>query len=188
MLLPISSIREHPHNARRIGASPEADNALAESLRTIGLLQPVLVVPLLVDHDDNEQAPAVWELRAGTRRLRAAKTLGWSDIPAVTLVVHDNGVNGLAPETAISAAENMVRAPMHPVDQWRAICDLRTSSGYSLETASAALGVSLPIARRMEWLGAMAPDLLEAIGQGDLPPSGSCARSRWRRTICSVRR
>lgn len=176
MLLPIDSIREHPQNARTIGASPEADAALIESIRVLGLLQPILVVPDL-RFEVNQSAPVAWELRAGARRLRAVKALGWEMIPAVEFEGHGGTgatgpVDGDPPETAISAAENMVRVGMHPVDQWRAICDLRTNSGYSLDTAAAALGILPALARRMEWLGAMAPALLEAIGQGDLPGPG----------------
>lgn len=170
MMLPVNSIAFHPGNARTIVASLEADIALKESMRTIGLIQPILVVP---DSDDT------WELRAGARRLQCAKALGWSEIAAVVLEPSQFGHDEV-PETAMSAAENMVRAPMHPVDQWRAIRDLRTSCAYTLETAAAALGVSRTLARRMEWLGKMPDEMLDAIGAGDLP------RTEIMRTIATA--
>lgn len=154
MLIPIDTIRENPDNARLIQPPAEADAALASSIATLGLLQPVLV----------ESEDGWYRLLAGHRRLRAVRSLGWSTIPAV----ERRNPNGSA-DKAISAAENMVRAPMHPVDQWRAITDLQTACGYSLETAAAALGIHPLLAKRMAHLGRMAPDLLEIIGQGDLP-------------------
>jgi ParB family chromosome partitioning protein len=163
MLIPIDSIRESSSNARAIAASAEADAALIASMRAIGLLQPILVA---------RRSDQWWQLRAGHRRLAAARALDWTDIAAVEIEVIP-GMEDAIPETAISAAENMVRAAMHPVDQWRAIVDLRTSSGYALETAAAALGVALPLARRMELLGSMAPAVLDAVGQGDLPSVGT---------------
>lgn len=160
MLLSIDQISESPQNARHVRTSGDADAALLESMRTIGQLQPILVVP----------AGPGYEVKAGHRRLAAARALGWPEIEAHVLREAPYGGAGPeVPETAMSAAENMVRAPMHPVDQWRAIVELRRSSGYSLETAAAALGTPLALARRMEWLGAMIPAMLEAIGSGDLP-------------------
>lgn len=166
MLLAIDSIQEHPNNARVIAAPAEADDALIDSMRLLGLLQPVLVVARPLTQNEQRSDP-LWELRAGRRRLMAARALGWKQINAVEVTAAPDGDD--VPETAISAAENMVRAGMHPVDQWRAIVALRAESGYSLETAAAALGVSLSIAKRMQWLGSMAPELLEAIGTGSLP-------------------
>jgi ParB family chromosome partitioning protein len=160
MLIAIDTIHESPGNARVVPAGDAADAALRESIQQIGLLQPVLVVA------DGDR----WELRAGARRLKACRALGMSEVEAVVLEPSGYGGTGSeVPETAMSAAENMVRAPMHPVDQWRAIAALRTSHAYTLETAAAALGVPMVLARRMEHLGNMAPELLDAIGTGSLP-------------------
>lgn len=158
MMLSIDVIHDSPGNARKVAPSAEADAALQASLALLGMLQPVLVVPSATE----EQG---YELRAGSRRLRAARALGWTEVPAVQLDL--TGYD--APETAISAAENMVRAAMHPVDQWRAIVALRDAHGYGLDTAAAALGVAPALARRLDFLGRMDPAIIAAIGQGDLP-------------------
>src|SRR5664279_1174608 len=159
MLISISHIGHDLVNPRRIKTPPESDAALLRSIQTLGLLQPVLVV--------RNGAEGHWNLLAGRRRLAAVAALGLTEITAedVTDRIDPDEDTGLA----IGAAENMVRAPMHPVDQWRAISDLSASSGYSIETAAAALGVNAALARRMAHLGKMAPDLLDAIGAGDLP-------------------
>ena len=159
MQIHLNTIHDDPGNARKIKTTPEQDNALRMSLLTLGQLQPVLVEAIADD---------AWELRAGHRRLAAARTLGWETIEAVT-IEHTTEGSGERTPIAVSAAENMVRASMHPVDQWRAVADLMASGGFNLETAAAALGIPLALARRMQHLGEMAPALIEAIGQGDLP-------------------
>lgn len=156
MMLAIDTIVESPANARRISGSADADKALCESIAALGLLQPVLVV-----RSDAEQE--LWELRAGHRRLAACRALGHTAIAAVEL----DGAE--QPEVAISAAENMVRAAMHPVDQWRALAALQHAKGFDLNTAATALGIAPVLARRMSHLGSMDAALLDAIGAGVMP-------------------
>ena len=161
MQIQITNIHEDPGNARKIAATEEQDLALRASLQTLGLLQPVLV-------EESVFEDGHWDLRAGHRRLAAAKALGWLSIEAVAIERTTEG-SGERTAVAVSAAENMVRTPMHPVDQWRAVAELMQSKLYNLETAGAALGIPLALARRMQHLGSMAPELIEAIGEGDLP-------------------
>jgi ParB family chromosome partitioning protein len=157
MLIAIDTIHESPGNARKVGAGPAADAALQASIDKIGLLQPVLVAP--------SPEPGQWLLRAGHRRLAAMRALGHTQIEATDRGAPDDDI----PEVAISAAENMVRAGMHPVDQWRAVAALQAQAGYDLDTAAAVLGVASSLARRLSWLGQMHPALLDAMAQGDLP-------------------
>jgi ParB family chromosome partitioning protein len=69
-------VKEIPLSEIAVGKRHRKDmgdlDALAASIREVGLLQPVAVWP------DNK-------LACGARRLRAAKMLGWSKIPAVIL-------------------------------------------------------------------------------------------------------
>src|SRR5205085_1191973 len=66
-MLPVVSIQPSPHNPRH-----QTDNIdeLAQSLRTHGLLQPVVV----------RRRGGSYELIVGHRRYEAAKLLGWSEI------------------------------------------------------------------------------------------------------------
>jgi ParB family chromosome partitioning protein len=68
-MLPIASIQPSPHNPRR-----QMDNIdeLAQSLRTHGLLQPIVV----------RRRGGGYELIVGHRRYEAAKLLGWTEIVA----------------------------------------------------------------------------------------------------------
>jgi ParB family chromosome partitioning protein len=161
MRIQLTSIHDDPGNSRKIKTTAEQDAALRASLQTLGQLQPVLIEPSPFESGH-------WDLRAGHRRLAAARDLGWDTIEAVEIEHTTDGTGERSP-VAVSAAENMVRAAMHPVDQWRAVAELMADGCYNLETAAAALGIPLALARRMEHLGSMAPALIDAIGTGDLP-------------------
>ena len=69
--LPVDTIRLSGRNPR---VNLPALDELAESLREHGLLQPIVV---------RRVADGGYELIAGHRRLEAARTLGWAEIPAV---------------------------------------------------------------------------------------------------------
>ncbi|MBS0537010.1 MAG: ParB/RepB/Spo0J family partition protein, partial [Proteobacteria bacterium] len=153
-MIRLDLIRENGHNVRRVAASAQADAALLDSIRAQGVLVPVLLRP----EDDGG-----YTLIAGHRRVRAAREVGLEHIPALVL---DGLVNGHA--TAAQAAENMVRAAMHPVDQWRAIVQLQ-DEGYALHQAAAALGMNERFARRLERLGRLHPDMLALIEEVGLP-------------------
>lgn len=160
-MLPIEAIHASEHNARHIASDTASDLELQTSMATLGLLQPIVVM-----RNGNG-----YTLIAGARRLAAAQALGWTDIEtrevAPSDVMSDQGI------TAISAAENMVRAGMHPVDQWRAMIAL-TDHGYTLDGAAAALGLAPALARRLDHLGRMAPELIEALAwERELPATGA---------------
>jgi ParB/RepB/Spo0J family partition protein len=148
----LENLRPDPANARHV-----CDNdvsSLAASIDRVGLLQPIVVRP---DGDS-------WLVVAGNRRVQACRTLGRTHIDAVEFAVDEDHE-----AVAASAAENMVRMPMHPVDTWRAMTAL-IDGGYSREGAADALGVSHVMARRLDHLGRMAPQLVDAIAtQAELP-------------------
>jgi ParB family chromosome partitioning protein len=99
--VPIEAIRPNPFQPREVfDESAIAD--LANSLRTAGLLQPVVLRP--VDED-------TYELIAGERRWRAARKLGWESIGAVIREVDDRTLLTLA------LVENLQRDALTPIDE-----------------------------------------------------------------------
>ncbi|NLM51651.1 MAG: nucleoid occlusion protein [Firmicutes bacterium] len=70
--IPIKNIRPNPYQPRQ-DFEPEKIDELMQSIKTYGLLQPIIV----------RKAKAGFELVAGERRLRACEQLGWTEIPAV---------------------------------------------------------------------------------------------------------
>jgi ParB family chromosome partitioning protein len=102
--LAIRDIRPNPFQPRQ-DVDPAALDELKASIRQAGLLQPVVVRPIM--HGSG------FELIAGERRLRACQALGWERIPAVRREVDDR--------TALTLAliENLQRDDLSPVDEAR---------------------------------------------------------------------
>jgi ParB/RepB/Spo0J family partition protein len=153
-LIPLNVIDENGHNIRRTPATAEQDEQLVQSIRTLGVLQPVL----LRYGDEPERYFVV----AGHRRVRCALAAGLETIPAEVMR------GDTAIYAASQAAENMVRVPMDPVDQWRAIVSLQ-EEGYSLQGAAQALGISERMAKRLDKLGHVAPEILDLMVGHGLP-------------------
>lgn len=98
--IPTTSIQPNPHQPREF-FDEEALNALAESIREVGVLQPVLV----------REAEDGYELIAGERRWRAAKRVGLQTVPAIVRVADD----ALALQQAI--VENVQREALDPLEE-----------------------------------------------------------------------
>lgn len=101
--LPVKSIAPNPLQPRR-EFSPEELAELTASIRTNGLLQPLLVRPDPAGRDR-------YQLVAGERRLRAITGLGWEEVPAVVREVDDETLLVLA------LVENIQRAALSPLDE-----------------------------------------------------------------------
>jgi ParB family chromosome partitioning protein len=109
----------------RVRFDDEALQDLAASLRTRGVLQPVLVRP----SDDGR-----FELIAGERRWRAAQLAGLETIPAIVRVRDD------AESLELALIENMARQDLGPVEEARACAALVEELGLSHEEVGVRVG------------------------------------------------
>lgn len=98
--IPVSEIQPNRFQPRR-AFDPTAMGELKQSLAATGLLQPVVV----------RETGDGYELVAGERRWRAAKDLGWEQIPAVVRDVDDRTLLTMA------LVENLQRASLSPIDE-----------------------------------------------------------------------
>jgi len=151
--IPLDALTPDPANARTVGTDI-AD--LTASIASVGLLQPILVRP----REANGNGAEGWAVVAGNRRVAACRALGMTEIQAVIYQPNDNGESYAL---AASAAENMVRRPMHPVDQWLAMQALIDNGTYTATGAAEALGVSVRMARRLARLGRMDRKVIDAL-------------------------
>ena len=106
----VGLIDPNPHQPRRAFAADELDE-LAASIRTNGVIQPVVLRP---------SEAGRYELIAGERRLRAAKLAGLDRIPAVV-----REVDPLA-QAQQALVENVQRADLNPLERaasYRALLD-----------------------------------------------------------------
>jgi len=121
--IPIDRIRSNPYQPRR-RVDEEALAQLADSIRTHGILQPVLVSELL----------DAYQLIAGERRLRAAQMAGLERIPAV--------VRQLVPRDQLELAlvENLLRADLNPIEEAFAFRQLLDEFDFTQDELATRLG------------------------------------------------
>jgi len=138
--LPLTSIRPNPRQPRTV-FDEDALDELAASLAEIGLLQPVVVRPVVDVPVDSPVFPvegAVYELVAGERRLRCAQRLGWDTIPAMVRPTDD------ADLLRDALLENIHRAALNPLEEAAAYQQLLADFGCTQEELSARVGRSRP--------------------------------------------
>jgi ParB family chromosome partitioning protein len=124
--IPVDLITANPRQPRR-QFDEEALTALADSIRSRGVIQPVLVRPL---------AGGRYELIAGERRWRAAQIAALPTIPGVVRE-HDD-----AQSLELAVIENMAREDLTPVDEARACAGLVEELGLTREEVGLRVGRS----------------------------------------------
>ncbi|MHB1302629.1 MAG: ParB/RepB/Spo0J family partition protein [Acidiphilium sp.] len=142
-------------NVRRVKAGVSIEELAADIARRT-LLQSITVRPLL---DDKGAETGLFEIPAGGRRYRALELLvrqkRLAKIAPIPCVVRTEGI---AEEDSL--AENVQRAPLHPLDQFRAFQALR-EKGQSEEEIAAAFFVAVTVVKQRLRLAAVSPRLLE---------------------------
>ncbi len=126
--VPIELIRPSALQPRRRFAEAELD-ALAQSIREKGVLQPLLVRP--VTDDD-----AAFELVAGERRWRAAQRVGLHEVPVTVRVLADTEA------FEIALVENLQREDLSPLEEAEAYQRLVTEFGRTQASLAEAVGKS----------------------------------------------
>ncbi len=126
---------------------------LAESIRTRGVLQPIVVTPL---------AGGSFELVAGERRLRAAQMVELETIPALVRETDDWERLDLA------LAENMARVDLNAVEEARACAMLVDDLGLTKQEVGRRVGRSRVAISNLVRLLELPEEALELIERGDL--------------------
>jgi ParB family chromosome partitioning protein len=103
---------------------------LAASIKTQGIMQPVLVRPL------GEGAPVPYEIIAGERRFRAAQMAGLEEIPVLVREVDDQSA------AAMALIENIQREDLNPLEEAQGIQRLINDFNFTHEQAASAVGRS----------------------------------------------
>ncbi len=149
-------------NVRRIKAGVSIEELAADIARRT-LLQSITVRPVL---DEAGAETGMFEIPAGGRRYRALELLvrqkrlaKTAPIPCVVRT------EGIAEEDSL--AENVQRAPLHPLDQFRAFQALR-EKGQSEEGIAAVFFVAVSVVKQRLRLAAVSPRLLEVYAEDDM--------------------
>ena len=153
--IPFNKLLLSQSNVRRIKAGVSIDE-LAEDIARRTLLQSITVRPVC-DAEGNETG--MFEIPAGGRRYRALELLvkqkRLAKTAPVPCVVREGGI---AEEDSL--AENVQRAPLHPLDQFRAFQALR-DKGQSEEEIAAAFFVAVSVVKQRLRLASVSPKLLD---------------------------
>jgi ParB family chromosome partitioning protein len=97
--LPVDGIDPNPFQPRRV-FHPERLEELAQSIRTNGIIQPLVV----------RRSGDRYQLVAGERRWRAAKLAGISQVPAVVRPIPDDRL------LEVTLVENIQREDLNPIE------------------------------------------------------------------------
>jgi ParB family chromosome partitioning protein len=119
----IQDIERNPHQPRRV-FSEATILELSESIRSEGLLQPILV----------RKKDRGYELIAGERRLRACAHLGFVNVPARVIEASD------ASSAVISLIENLQRENLNPIDEALGLMSLMQDFGLTQEAVAGRVG------------------------------------------------
>ena len=149
-------------NVRQIKAGVSVEE-LAASIARRGLIQSLHVRPVL---DGEGQETGMFEVPAGGRRYRALELLvkqkRLAKTAPVPCVVSDAASGILVEE--ISLAENDERAPLHPLDQYRAFQAMRIK-GMTEEAIAAAFFVGVNVVKQRLRLASVSPALLDVYAE-----------------------
>lgn len=126
--IPIDHIRRNPAQPRRT-FDEAALQELAESIRTKGVLQAILVRP------DPKEA-GKYQIIAGERRWRAAKLAGLGAIPAIVRNVDELEL------LEVGIIENVQRADLNPIEEAEAYDALMKRFGRTQESLASSVGKS----------------------------------------------
>ncbi|MDI9599780.1 MAG: ParB/RepB/Spo0J family partition protein [Acidobacteriota bacterium] len=161
----LSDIDVNPRQPRRAFSDDELQD-LADSIRALGVVQPVVVRPVHEEGRAGGGAPAAagvrFELIAGERRLRAARLAGLEYVPA--LVRPADEVASLE----IALAENVAREDLNPIEEALAYASLVDEFGLTHERISELVGRSRVAVTNLLRLLDLPDEVQALIEHGDL--------------------
>ena len=150
--LPLQKIEPNPLQPRKTFREDDLD-ALAESIRIHGIIQP-LTVRLLPN--------GYYQIIAGERRWRAARLAGLSQVPVVVIEADDRKAMELA------LIENLQRADLNPIEEAEGYQQLISQYGMTQEQAAERVGKSRPAVANALRLLSLGPEILKLVEAGTI--------------------
>ena len=135
----------------------EALKELTESIKSQGVIQPILVRPA-----GATAANEPYEIIAGERRWRAARMAGLHTVPVVIRDIPDSQA------LAVALIENIQREDLNPLEQAIGIQRLTNEFGLTHQSAAEALGRSRTAITNLLRLLELTPPVRELLAQGKL--------------------
>jgi len=126
---------------------------LAESIRSQGVMQPILVRPV---------GASGYEIIAGERRFRAARLAGLNEVPVLVKEVPDESA------AVMALIENIQREDLNPLEEAQGLQRLVTEFKLTHEQAAQAVGRSRSAASNLLRLLNLSPPVQQMLMAGDL--------------------
>lgn len=126
--IPIENLVPNPDQPRRSFTQAQLDE-LAESIRSKGVIQPLIVRP-----DPN--ADGMFQIVAGERRWRAAQLAQQHDLPVIVRDFSDTEV------LEVAIIENIQRADLNPIEEAAGYKQLMQRFGHTQDKLAEAMGKS----------------------------------------------
>ena len=150
----ISKLRPSPIQPRRIFDKVSIAE-LAESIKSKGLVQPILVRP-------SPSNPGEYEIIAGERRWRAAQVAQLHELPAVVRELDDTE------SLEIAIIENVQRADLSPIEEASGYKKLMNNHGHTQEVLSEVVGKSRSHVANIVRLLSLPNSIQDMISQGSI--------------------
>ena len=150
--LPLHKIEPNPNQPRRDFDDEELE-ALAESIRQHGIIQPLTV---------REMPNGYYQIIAGERRWRASRLAGLDEVPVVIMEADDQKAMELA------LIENLQRQDLNPVEEAQGYDALINRYGMTQEEAAERVGKSRPAVANALRLLTLSEPVLEKLKNGEL--------------------
>ncbi|WP_420117662.1 ParB/RepB/Spo0J family partition protein [Micromonospora sp.] len=166
----VQQVAANPLNTRDLDADRAKIESIAESLKTHGQLQPCAVVArdaFLRIYPEHETTigSAVWVQVTGGRRRAAALLV---DQPTLEIVVKNNLADSREAWVSATAAENLDRENLDPIEEARAVQLLVQECGTA-KAAAARLSRTPPwVTQRLNLLK-LAPEVQSLLRAGEVP-------------------
>lgn len=155
--LPIDLLQRGKYQPR-LDMRPETLQELADSIRSQGIIQPIVVRPVSAAPGQ----PARYEIIAGERRWRAAQLAGLHEIPAVIRHIGDEAA------VAMALIENIQREDLNPLEEARALERLIKEFDMTHQTAAEAVGRSRAAVSNLLRLLELADEVKEMVERRQL--------------------
>ena len=152
-LMPITALHPNPNQPRR-HFDDAALRELADSIKSQGIIQPLLVRPLGSEN--------TYQIVAGERRWRAARLAGLDEVPVIIKDVTDEQA------AALALIENLQREDLNPIEEAEGYKTLIETYHMTQEDAAATVGKSRPTVANAMRLLTLDESVREAVKDGRL--------------------
>jgi len=154
--LPASELQPGKYQPRT-RMDPGSLEELAASIKSQGVMQPILVRPISRPFEATR-----YEIIAGERRWRAAQIAGLAELPCLVREIPDESA------LAMSLIENIQREDLNPLEEAAGLQRLIDEFGMTHQAAADAVGRSRPAASNLLRLLQLAPPVQELLMAGDI--------------------